>query len=216
MAKNEPRVKRPYASEVRRRSALATRRAVIDAAGRLFARQGYVATSIDEIAAAAGVSRATVFTSVGGKAELLTEAYRAAVRGEQPDVPLGDQQRSRAVMANPDPRALLAGYADVCAEFAPRLAPIYEAVRSAASADPQAAQLWSTLEGERRFGAGRVVHALIELRALRDGLAEESAGDILWVLNDPSVYRLLVERRGWPAGVFKAWLADAMQRQLLR
>src|SRR5260221_7439130 len=81
MANRGRRVKRSYDSPLRRDKAEATRLAIAAAAGRLFAERGYAATSIEEIAAAAAVGRATVFSSVGGKAELLKAAYPLAVRG---------------------------------------------------------------------------------------------------------------------------------------
>ena len=74
MLNNAQRVKRPYRSTVRAAQAAATRLAILSAAAQLFIERGYVATSIDAIADAAGVSRATVFTAVGGKATLLTRA----------------------------------------------------------------------------------------------------------------------------------------------
>jgi AcrR family transcriptional regulator len=52
-------VKRAYDSPLRKAQAAATRRAIIDAAAALFIDRGYVATSIDAIAEAAGVGRAT-------------------------------------------------------------------------------------------------------------------------------------------------------------
>jgi len=54
-----------YESPLRRAQARSTRLLVLEAARRLFAERGYVATSVDEIARAAGVGRATVFASVG-------------------------------------------------------------------------------------------------------------------------------------------------------
>src|SRR5258707_5333330 len=96
MANKGERVKRPYDSRLRRERAEATRLAIAAAAGRLFAERGYAATSIEEIAAAAGVGRATVFNSVGGKPELLKKAYPFAVRGPtKASTPLCPQARSR-------------------------------------------------------------------------------------------------------------------------
>src|SRR5665647_2825572 len=96
MANKGDRVKRAYDSRLRLERADATRLAIATTAGRLFAERGYAATSIEEIAAAAGVGRATVFTSVGGKPELLKAAYRLAVRGAaNANTPLGQQARSR-------------------------------------------------------------------------------------------------------------------------
>ena len=63
--------KRVYTSELRDAQARATRRQVVAAAGDLFAREGYGATTIAAVADAAGVSRKTVFSAVGGKVELI-------------------------------------------------------------------------------------------------------------------------------------------------
>jgi len=86
-------VKRTYQSTLRGAQAQSTREAVIAAAGRLFSEQGYAATSIDDIAAAAGVSRATVFTSVGGKPKLLKTALDVAIVGDDEPVPLPERPR---------------------------------------------------------------------------------------------------------------------------
>ena len=104
-------------------SAEATRLAIVDAAGRLFAERGYAATSIEDVAGAAAVGRATVFNSVGGKPELLKEAYRLAVRGPaNANTPLGQQARSRKISAEADAHKLLAGDAGVMVEVGRRFA----------------------------------------------------------------------------------------------
>jgi AcrR family transcriptional regulator len=54
-------------SDLRERKKLATREALHEAAVRLFVQNGYAATSVDEIAAAANVSRSTFFRYFGSK-----------------------------------------------------------------------------------------------------------------------------------------------------
>lgn len=208
-------VKRPYRSPVRQAKAEEKRTAVVAAASELFVEQGYVSTTIDEIADRAGVSRATVFNAVGGKPALLIRAYQVAVRGDEPDTPLGEQGRSRLILADTDAHRLLAGYAAVVTEAQPRIAPLYEAIRAAAHADPEAAALWQRLTGERRHGARRVIRALEKLGPLRAGLAAGTATDVLWLLNDPANYSLLVRERRWPLRRYRAWLTETMQTQLL-
>ena len=44
---------------------------------------------------------------------------------------------------------------------------------------------------------------------------EASATDILWTLNHPDVWQLLVLERGWTPEQFEAWFADAACAQLL-
>src|SRR6266404_5368623 len=181
MANKGDGVKRAYVSRLRLERADATRLAIAAAAGRLFAERGYAATSIEDIAEAAAVGRATVFSSVGGKPELLKEAYRLAVRGSaNANTPLGQQPHSRRISAEADPQKLLAGYAGVMVEVGRRLAPLYEAVRAAAHADPEARQLWHTVTEERRTAAAGIARRLAHREALRHGLDQRSASDILW------------------------------------
>jgi AcrR family transcriptional regulator len=78
---------------LRERKKLATRTAIHDGAMRLFAEQGYAGTTIDQIAEAADVSRATVFTYFPAKEDIvwgdapqaiaaLDELLRGAPAGE--------------------------------------------------------------------------------------------------------------------------------------
>jgi AcrR family transcriptional regulator len=52
------------------------RRALIDAASRAFARNGFAATSLEDVAAEAGVARDTIYRNFDTKADL----YRAAIQ----------------------------------------------------------------------------------------------------------------------------------------
>jgi AcrR family transcriptional regulator len=213
---SETEVKRPYDSPLRKAQAAATRRAIIDAAAASFIEHGYVATSIETIAEAAGVSRATVFTSVGGKKALLKKGYDVALVGDDEPIAFPDRPASLAVRAEPDPVRFLVGYAGLVTDINRRLAPIYEAVRGAASADPEVRDVFETIGTERRIGAGRVVGQLIAKGArLRDGLDAEAAADVLWVLIDAGLFHLLVRQRGWTPERFQGWLAETIQRQLL-
>jgi AcrR family transcriptional regulator len=188
---------------------------VIAAATRLFVEQGYAATSMEEIAVAAGVSRATVFTSIGGKPTLLKSALDVAIVGDDQPVALPKRSRSLAIRAEPDPRKYLDFYAELVTEIGGRLAGIYEAVRGAAGADPDARGLWESHLAQRRQGAANVVGDVLRKGQLRPGVDQESAADIIWLLNDPGLYHLLVRRRGWTPGHYQAWLGETMIRQLL-
>jgi len=212
--KAAPEVKRPYQSTLRGAQAQSTREAVIAAAARLFAEKGYAATSIEEIAAAAGVSRATVFTSVGGKAKLLKTALDVAIVGDDEPIALPDRPRSKAIRAEPDPRKYLALYAELVTEMDGRLAAIHEAVRGAAGVDPDARALWESHLAQHRQGAANVIGDLIRKGGLRPDLDPESAADIVWLLG-PGTYHMLVHRRGWSPARFQAWLTETFISQLL-
>src|ERR1700712_4351948 len=97
-----PVVKRPYSAPRREEAALATRRAVIDAAQALFLEHGFAGTTIDQIAVQAGVSRPTVF-AVGGKAVLLKLARDVAMAGDDEDRDVASRARFQRLLAEPDP-----------------------------------------------------------------------------------------------------------------
>ena len=90
-------------------------------------------------------------------------------------------------------------------------------MRGAASADPEVRDVFEAIGAERRIGAGRVIGDLVAKGGrLRKGLDSEEAADILWVLIDAGLFHLLVHQRGWPIRKFQAWLADTVERELLR
>ena len=207
-------VKRPYQSTLRGAQAQSTRGAVIAAAARLFTERGYAATSIEEIAAAAGVSRATVFTSVGGKAKLLKTALDVAIVGDDEPVALPERPRSKAIRSEPDPRKYLALYAELVTEIDGRLAGIHEAVRGAAGVDADARALWESHLAQHRQGAANVIGDLTRKGGIRPGLDPDLAADIVWLLG-PGAYYMLVHRRGWSPKRFQGWLAETFISQLL-
>ncbi len=213
--KNVEAVKRPYRSPLRMAQAETTRRSIVAAATRLFIEAGYGATSIDAIAEAAGVSRATVFTAVGSKPALLKTAYDVALVGDDAPVALPDRPDARAIRAEPDAYRFLEGYAGLVTALGGRVAAIYEAVRGAASAEPEVRPVWHKIQQERRIGAAHVVADAASKARLREGIDEEAAADVVWVLNDPGLYHLLVNVRGWPPERFHTWLAASLQRELL-
>lgn len=56
-----------------------TRRRLIDAAGRVFADRGYTATSMEEVAAAAGFSKGAVYSNFESKQDLFMSLMRARI-----------------------------------------------------------------------------------------------------------------------------------------
>jgi len=122
-------VKRDYRSELRAAQAQQTRRSIVAAATRLFVGAGYGATTIDAVADAAGVSRKTVFTAVGGKLDLLKLALDWAVAGDDQAVALSDRAAIRRWMDQADPRQVLDGLAGMLAEIGARVGALYGALR---------------------------------------------------------------------------------------
>jgi AcrR family transcriptional regulator len=209
-------VKRTYASALRAEQARATRRAIVSAAARLFVERGYGATTVDAIAADAGVSRKTVFTSVGGKVEALKLARDWAIAGDDEPVPVMQRPQVTRARAEPDARHVLRMYAGMVRERAERTAGIQMVIESAAGSDP-AVQALAEEGRQQRFTAMRDLAGELRKRgALRSELSRDDAADVLWLFNDARVYHRLVIERRWSPARFEAWLAEMLIAALIR
>jgi AcrR family transcriptional regulator len=208
-------VKRDYHSTLRTEQAAETRRAVVAAALRLFVAHGYGATTIDAVAKAAGVSRKTVFTTVGGKVELLKTAVDWAVAGDDRAQAVAERPRMRDVFALDDPARLLAEWAQVMVEIDQRVAGVFRALEVAAELDDDAHRLLDELHQQRLDGAREVVKRLAKLGALTTAVSRAEAVDVAWLSTDPVLFDRFVRVRGWSVTRFEAWLSRMLVGQLL-
>jgi AcrR family transcriptional regulator len=208
-------VKRSYSSELRAAQARETRRVIVSAAARLFVDQGFGRTSIHAIAEEAGVSRKTVFTSAGGKVELLKLALDWAIVGDDEQVALEHRPALRATKEATDPDAILRGWVEIVTAIASRVAGLSAALAAAAAADDSARQLWEQAQAQRLAGAQAFVSHLSANAVLRSGLILDHAADIAWLYSDPAIYHRLVIERGWPGREFQEWLYQAIKLHLL-
>jgi AcrR family transcriptional regulator len=208
-------VKRDYRSKLRAAQARETRRSIVAAAARLYVEVGYGATTIDAVAEAAGVSRKTVFTAVGGKLELLKLALDWAVAGDDQAIALADRAAMRRLMDQHDARVLLNGFAGSIVEIGTRVAPLHGALEVAAGMDPAARELLEESQRWRLDDARKVVRRLRDMKALTPDVTHQEAVDLVWLAMDPGLFHRLVRVRRWPASRFKEWLGATLCRQLL-
>src|SRR5512132_397281 len=208
--------KRSYVSTLRDSQARRTRRQIVAAAGHLFARQGFAATTVDAIAAEAGVSRKTVFTSVGGKVALLKLAYDYAMAGDDEPIPMIDREGLQTIIAEPDPYEQLRMYAEFVTSAGERISALWLALRGAAEVDEEARELHARWEQERldSMRSGPVPN-LVAKGVLRPDLTPDEAAVIFWMLVDPSLYHRLVVDAGWSRDRFRDWLHETFVSQIL-
>jgi AcrR family transcriptional regulator len=209
-------VKRPYNSARRDEQARATRRAIVTAAARLFVARGYGATTIDAIAGAAGVSRKTVFASVGGKSQALKLAIDWAIVGDDEPVALLDRPHVQESLAEPDARRILREFAHDAGQIGSRIAPLVAAAVAAAGTDQEIMALVEAGRSQRLVGMRRLAQVLADRRALRPDLSVLEVADVLWLFNDPAVYHRLVLEQGWDPDRYEKWLADTLIRLVLK
>ena len=207
---------RSYRSPRRQEQARQTRAAILAAARELFLARGYSATTVEEIAAAASVSKPTVFTAAGSKAQLLKAVRDVAMAGDDDPAPVAERssvERARDAQTAEEALRLVVAH---MAGLLGRYARIDEVLRgAAATGEPELAELWETSERQRRIGAGILLGIVRGKGPLRPGLDPHRGEDILSTYMASDLYLRLVHRLGWTAGDFQRWLEATLAWQLL-
>jgi AcrR family transcriptional regulator len=214
--KHSAPTKRAYDSSRRRERAederRATRRRVVAAAHRLFVERGYVATTMADVAAEAGVALQSVYKAGGSKAELLNMVVDFAVAGDDQDVQIADRPPFAALAEEPDPAKQVAMGAALIASTQERSAAVQRALRQAAAVDETAAATLAAQLERRRETLARAV-ALFPADALR--YPAEDITDTLAAVGSTEVFLLLRDQRGWSADRYLAWLTRTLTDLLL-
>ena len=191
------------------------RAAVVEAARALFLERGYGATTVDAISERADVPPATVYRLFASKHGILKALLDVSIVGDHDDVPMAQRPQVQALADHPDPRAQLAGFVAVTVRVNDRIAPLYRILVSAAGTDPEAAALLDELTGQRQRGQRMIAGALARSGALRPGLRERDAADVVHALMSPELYQLLVVDRGWTSDRYEQWLVRVVGDELL-
>src|SRR4051812_46309857 len=191
MAK-EVKSRRRYDSTRRQEQAASTRAKIVDAAHRLFVANGYVSTSMAAIAREAGVATKTGYGAFETKSGLLSAVWNRLLRGDDEPVPVAQRDWYRQVIEEPDPQRKLRLNARNARVARERFGPLLEVIRTGAPTDPDVGALWARIQSEFHDNQRAIVATLHERRALKKGMGVDEATDLLWTLNHPSVYQLLV------------------------
>jgi len=192
---------------LREQQARATRRTIVEAGAGLFVELGFAGTTVDAIAERAGVSRKTVFTSVGRKVLLLKQAIDWALVGDDEPVALDDRPVVLEVMRQTDPATAIEMWARMVTDIAARLARLHPVLTAAADVDEEAAALNALSERNRLGGARAFVERLRAIDGLRHDLTVDRAAAMASLLMDPLGYRRLVLDDGWTTEEYADWVA---------
>lgn len=208
--------KRHYDSPRRREQAEATRVEILEAAERLFLRDGYASTTMSAIAIEARVALKTVYVAFETKGGVLRRLWNLRLRGGRGDVPIAQHEMYREVLEEADGELQLRLNARNSRLGKLRIGDLAEVIRSAAPLDPEIAALWDRINAEYYANQRVIVESLREKRALRRGLGVDQATDALWTINHPNTWQLLVRQRGWSPGQYEQWAGDAACSELLK
>lgn len=204
---------RRYDASRRQATAARSHARVLDVAERLLLGEGYAATSLRTIAAAADVSIELIYKTFGGKAGLVREIQRRGLLGAGP-TPAPD--RSDAASARDiDARSLLEQWTQLSTEVAPRVSPIMLLVRSAASTDADLAELLAQMAAQRLDRMTLNAERLARHPGIRPDLTIHQIRDVLWTYTSPDLYDLVINHRGWTLEQYRDFLLRGLTGQLL-
>src|SRR5829696_4656143 len=192
-------------STYRQAQAAATRERIAEAARRLFGVAGYGSTSIEAIAAEAGVAVRTVYSAFGAKREILSlicERWLEHARA---------RERAAEVLAELDPVRRLRGAAGWLCNLYSAGFDVVMIFEAATDESPETRALLRSKLAGRNDVMDMMIASLGD--HLRVPLPEAQA--VYRALAAPGFYRELVEESGWTPEEFERWVGDAHQRHLL-
>lgn len=190
---------RTYSSEVRAERAQEKRRAVVAAAHAMFVEEGWVPTTMAKVAAAAGVTRQTVYSQFESKLALLDACIDRALSDGRA-IPVREMPEYRA-MGVGDRRARVAAGARWLCGAHERSAVIQAVLDQAAVTDAEAA---SRLAQRERTRHNEVRFAL---SLILDAEPETLIVDAVWTMASRRVWLMLVDEQRWSGALWCRWFA---------
>ncbi|MDQ3938765.1 MAG: TetR/AcrR family transcriptional regulator [Chloroflexota bacterium] len=209
------RTSRRYDSPVRRERALETERRILTAAATAFAQNGYVGTSLEAIANAAGVNPRTVYKVFGTKVRLLSRLVDVSMVGDQDAVPLAGRSWALDAFEAPTGVERVGAFAAAIRRVMESAGAVFRAAAQAAVADPDAAALWRLGQVLRQRDAAAFVAALHDASHLRSDRTPDEAIASVWLLTSPETYLQMTDGLAWSPAQYEQWLRQSMFDLLL-
>jgi len=166
------------------------------------------------ISRAADVPEPTVYRLFSSKVGILRALLGVSIAGDDEPIAVADRMSVIGQLDTDGADAVLAGFAAVTTSINQRTSEVYDVLRRAADAEPEAAALFAEIGRQRDQGQGQIVRTLHRKHALRPGLSQREAADIVHAIMAPEVYRLLVHDRGWTPARYQQWAARTLNEQL--
>lgn len=195
-----------------------TRAKILEAAWGLMAEQRRLDAGMAEIAAAAGVSRQTLFLAFGNRAGVLVAMARHQdTRGEY-------VQRMRQVAATGADTSALHVFVDAWLDYLPVVYPVAVQLEASSLSDVDANAAWQDriFSQGLRTGLDRILGQIAVSEGLKADQDPSRLADLCLTLLVPSAWRYLVVERGWTTEAFArsrhllidALLDDAMSAKV--
>jgi AcrR family transcriptional regulator len=202
--------KRRYHSPTRDQAAEETRAAIRRGAHELFVDQGYVPTTMKQIAGRAAVAERTLYLAYPTKAALLNDLIVRAVRGEELD---------RAVSGLPDFEDIdrssaadegIKKYVDAVTALYSRAGGLLVIGEQAAAADVELRDFADAGAHDTLRYIRTMTNHFADIGQLRPGLTAQHAADIVYAVSHFTTHHLLTTRRRWSRRQYQRWLTSTL------
>lgn len=197
----------------REQRALQTRARIAAAALSLFRERGYVATTVEAIAAEAGVAPATVYQAFGAKRAVLARALDATITGDAEPAALLERAWVASARRHRDPRRRLAAVVKGAAEIAARTAPLKEVMRDAAATDAAVRDIIREDHERRRATQQALARIVVGENQSGPGTTPDQAADAFFLLVNSGTYQLATQVLGWSDHDWQQWLVRVLTRE---
>lgn len=204
---------RTYRSDLRRRQAAQTRLRVVEAAARLFAGQGYRATTFAQLAGEAGVSVKTV-QEHGPKSALLRAAVELTAFGVEGETDFFATDLGRALLSVREPNALAGMIADAMLAINAPTAGLWITVVGAAPGDDDLSAFQAGMLELIRGQVGHVLRYMDEQGWLRADVPFDELVGACCVITSVESYVRFVVQDGRTPEQYQAFVARTVRETI--
>jgi AcrR family transcriptional regulator len=201
--------KRSYNSEARGAQAAQTKACILEAAKKLFQKEGFDHVTINKIAKVAEVSMPTVYAIFKSKRGVLQALIDEALPPKRFAELVDDSMHGKS------PQKCLGVTAKLARQIYDAERGLIDMLRGASVLSSELKELEQEREKRRYERQGEYVKKLMHEKAVAKGLNLSEARDILWTLTGRDMYRMLVVERKWTSDEYEKWLAQLLIKTLL-
>jgi AcrR family transcriptional regulator len=181
---------------------------VAAAAGR-FVADGYAGTTMEGVAADAGVAVQTVYYAFGTKAKLLAAVLDATIAGDAGPVAIVERDWVTALGGADDVATAVGTLVAEGVAIVARTAPVLEVVRGAASI-PEVGELLVENRSRRRQDQRHLVDVLVATGLVPADAPRGELADVIYALLNEDVFLLLTRDCGWTVERVRDWVTSTL------
>jgi AcrR family transcriptional regulator len=199
-------------SSLRQAQTALTEQRIIAAASELFVAEGYVPTTLEAVAKAAGVGARTVYVRFGTKAALLKRVVDVAIVGDTEPVAVLGRDWMQAALTAPTAAERIAASAAAGRQIMARAGALFAVAQQAAAVEPLIAGFWQQGREHSRHD-----QAVFWTKMADDGLLDPAI-DLEWLIDTCAIlaaaetYLLTTQLTGWDLDAYQDWLVTTTTR----